>query len=74
MKQVDALYEDGFLKPVEPLQLAAGERVRLIVMQPSSPQRWNLARLSRAGQEEDLFLAEQGLADWAAALDAEDRH
>jgi hypothetical protein len=35
--------------------------------------RWNLDRLARVGREEDVALAERGLAQWSDALDTEDR-
>ena len=72
MKPVDAFYEAGFLRPVEPLDLPQGERVRLIVVRPPDPERWNLERLATMGDPEDLQLAQQGLAEWASALDEED--
>lgn len=72
MRPIEARYEDGLLKPEEPLALKPGERVALIVIRHPDPKRWNLERLA-GGAEEDLALAEQGLAEWADALDAEDR-
>ena len=71
MKPIEARYEDGLLKPETPLALRPGERVALIVVRHPDPRRWNLDRL--AGTEEDRLLAEQGLAEWAKALDEEDR-
>ena len=38
-----------------------------------APKRWDLDRLAKSGAKEDQALAEQGLADWADALDREDR-
>ena len=35
-------------------------------------ERWDLGRLAKSGAEEDLALAEQGLADLADVLDEED--
>ena len=72
MKTIEALYEDGLLKPDTPLALRPGERVRLIVVRRPDPRRWDLDRLVK-GADEDLALTEQGLADWSDALDAEDR-
>jgi hypothetical protein len=57
MCTIEARDEDGLPKPEEP---------------HLGPMRWDLQRLAKAGSEEDLPLAEQGLADWADALDAED--
>ena len=72
MGPVDALYENGLLRPVAPLSLRPGERVSVIVVRKADPQRWDLMRLG-AQSDDELALAEAGLADWAAALDREDR-
>jgi predicted DNA-binding antitoxin AbrB/MazE fold protein len=70
---VDADFEDGVLRPLRPLGLHPGERVRLVIYrhQSSDLSRWDLSRLGGA-QGEDLELAEAGLSEWAAALEAED--
>ena len=72
MGPVDALYENGLLRPVSPLSLRAGERVALIVVRRPDASRWDSARLA-AHAEDDRALAEAGLNEWAAALDREDR-
>ena len=72
MRPVDALYENGLLRPVSPLPLRSGERVALIVVRRPDSSRWDLARLA-AHADDDLALAEAGLDEWAAALDREDR-
>lgn len=72
MRTIEALYEDGLLKPETPLSLRPGERVALIVVRHPDPQRWDLDRLAK-GADEDLALSEQGLSEWSEALDAEDR-
>jgi predicted DNA-binding antitoxin AbrB/MazE fold protein len=71
MRFIEARYEEGLLKPETPLALTPGERVALIVVRYPDPKRWDLERLARSGAEEDRVLAEQGLADWADALDEE---
>ena len=72
MGPVDALYENGLLRPMSPLSLRPGERVGVIVIRKADPARWDAARLgTHAG--DDLALAEAGLDDWAVALDREDR-
>ena len=38
-----------------------------------NPNRWDLDRLAKSGKREDRALAEQGLAEWADALDREDQ-
>jgi predicted DNA-binding antitoxin AbrB/MazE fold protein len=73
MRTIEARYEDGLLKPETPLALRPGERVALIVVRHPDAKRWDLDRLARSGQQEDLALAEQGVAEWTDALDAEDR-
>ena len=73
MRLVEAHYEDGLLRPTEPLALRPGERVNLIVVRRPDPSRWNLDRLAKIADGGDLTLAEQGLADWAETLDTEDR-
>ena len=72
MRRIAARYEEGFLKPEAPLALRPGERVALIVVRPPDPRRWDLERLAKSGAGEDRRLAEQGLAEWADALDRED--
>jgi predicted DNA-binding antitoxin AbrB/MazE fold protein len=73
MRTVAALYEDGLLKPDNPLPLRPGERVAVIVLRQPDPKRWDLNRLAKVGQQEDLALSEQGLAEWSDALETEDR-
>jgi predicted DNA-binding antitoxin AbrB/MazE fold protein len=72
MRPVEALYQDGLLRPAEPLNLQQGERVALIVVRKPQAARWDLGRLA-AGSSDDAELAAAGLGDWAAALDREDR-
>jgi predicted DNA-binding antitoxin AbrB/MazE fold protein len=74
MKLVEACYEKGMLKPTKPLSLRQGERVNLIVVRRPDRQRWDLDRLQKSSvAAEDVELAEQGLADWSARLDKEDK-
>jgi predicted DNA-binding antitoxin AbrB/MazE fold protein len=73
MRVIEARYEEGLLKPETPLPLTPGERVALIVVRHPDPRRWDLERLAKCGAGEDRELAEQGLAEWADALDREDR-
>lgn len=69
MRPIEAVYEDGLLKPEAPLALMQGERVSLFIVRHSDPKRWDLERLAKTGLEEDLALAQQGLAEWVAALE-----
>jgi len=55
-----------------PLPLRSGERVVLIVLRKPEPSRWDPDRLREHAQE-DLRLAETGMAQWCEALDEEDR-
>ncbi len=71
MRPVEALYENGLLKPAKPLNLRQGERVALIVVRHSDPSRWDLARLGSATAE-DTELASAGLNEFGDMLDSED--
>jgi len=71
MHPVEALYENGLLRPAKPLNLRPGERVRLIVVRHSDPSRWDLTRLA-AAESEDLDLAGAGLDEFDAMLARED--
>jgi predicted DNA-binding antitoxin AbrB/MazE fold protein len=72
MRPVEALYENGTLKPAKPLNLRQGERVAVIVVRQPDASRWDIARLAaQSGEDEDL--ASQGLDDWTNSLDHEDR-
>jgi predicted DNA-binding antitoxin AbrB/MazE fold protein len=70
---VEAHYENGMLRPEERLGLRPGEHVKLIVMRRPDPSRWDLSRLAKKGNGDDLPLAEQGLAEWASSLEATER-
>jgi predicted DNA-binding antitoxin AbrB/MazE fold protein len=73
VRLVEAHYENGVLRPLERLGLRPGEHVRLIVIRRPDPGRWDLAKLAKTGNGDDLPLAEQGLAEWAISLDATER-
>jgi len=73
MRLIEARYEKGMLKPTEPLALRSGESVNLIVVRRADPSRWDIHRLAKSGNAEDLTLAEQGIEDWAAKLEEEDQ-
>jgi predicted DNA-binding antitoxin AbrB/MazE fold protein len=72
MRAVEALYEDGLIRPKTPLALRPGEKVSVIVVRRADPARWDLDRLGKAGQDEDQELSRQGLAAWSTALEGED--
>ena len=73
VRVVEAQYEDGVLVPTQRLSLRPGERVSLIVVRRPDPSRWDLARLAKTANGEDLALAGQGLIEWAGEFDAEER-
>jgi predicted DNA-binding antitoxin AbrB/MazE fold protein len=66
VRPVEALYENGILRPAKPLNLRSGERVGVIVVRQPDSKRWDLARLA---SKEDADLVSAGLDDWAAALE-----
>ncbi len=72
-RPVEAQYQDGILRPMEPMSLRPGERVHLIIVRHPDPSRWDLPRLAMASGDEDVSLAGQGLADWEARLDSPER-
>jgi predicted DNA-binding antitoxin AbrB/MazE fold protein len=71
MTVVRARYENGNLVPARALPLAPGEDVSIVVLRVSRAARWDLSRLAALSDEEE-FLSEAGLRDWADSLDAED--
>lgn len=73
MAIIEADFDDGVLRPVRRLPLRPGERVGIVVVRRPDPARWDLVRLSKQSGDDDQKLTEEGLADWAAALDREDR-
>lgn len=72
MAIIEAEFDNGVLRPVRRLPLRPGERVGIVVVRRPDPARWDLNRLSKLSAN-DQKLAEEGLGDWAAALDREDR-
>jgi predicted DNA-binding antitoxin AbrB/MazE fold protein len=73
MRLIEAQYEDGVLRPVQRLSLRSGERVNLLVVRRPDPGRWDLARLAKTANQDDLSLSEQGLDEWSSALEALER-
>jgi predicted DNA-binding antitoxin AbrB/MazE fold protein len=72
MEVIEAEFNEGVLRPMRPLPLRPGERVRMVVVRRPDPLRWDLARLSKAVRDEDT-LTETGLAEWEATLSREDQ-
>ncbi|MGC4063921.1 MAG: antitoxin family protein [Polyangiaceae bacterium] len=56
MLPVDALYENGLLRPAHPLDLSPGERVSVIVMRQLESSLWDRERLG-AAEADDLETA-----------------
>lgn len=73
MEIIEAEFENGVLRPTRRLSLRPGERVGIVVVRRPDPARWDLDRLSKVATADDKSLAEEGLGEWAAALDREDR-
>ena len=73
MEIIEAEFENGVLRPMRRLSLRPGERVGIVVVRRPDPARWDLDRLSKAATGDAKALAEEGLGDWAATLDREDR-
>jgi hypothetical protein len=74
MRPIEALCEDGLPKAKTPLSPRPGEEVGVILIRHPEPRRWNLQRLASGGRNDDLLLAEQGLAEWRDTLAAKDHH
>ena len=71
MRAIEAEFENGLLKPIEPLPLRQGERVSLVVLRKADPKRWDLEKLALKTREDDEF-ARAGLDDWVKQLEVED--
>lgn len=71
MRAIEAEFQNGILKPVQPLLLRPGERVNLVVLRKADPNRWDLQKLAMTNHE-DAELSKAGLGDWAKRLDLED--
>jgi len=73
MEIIEAEFRDGVLRPARRLSLRPGERVGIVVVRRPDAARWNLDGLAKAASPDDKQMAEDGLAEWADALDREDR-
>ena len=56
-QQIDAIYENGLLRPLEPLQLAEHQRVSVTVEAPADSPWMDRDALERARQEGDPGVA-----------------
>jgi predicted DNA-binding antitoxin AbrB/MazE fold protein len=57
-------YEDGVLKPAEPLPFVPGEDLNVTLVRPPDPKRWDLARLAEPPSDDERYLTESGLGSW----------
>jgi predicted DNA-binding antitoxin AbrB/MazE fold protein len=73
MEFIDARFVNGVLRTVRRLPLRPGEHVGIVVVRRPDPARWDLERLSKAPVQDEAGLPEEGLGEWANALDHEDR-
>ena len=64
-KQVDAIYEGGVLKPLEPLALPERERVRLTISEVPSEDWMDIDFMDSCGEDSDPSIR---LEDVRAAL------
>jgi predicted DNA-binding antitoxin AbrB/MazE fold protein len=73
MKTFAVRYEDGVLKPKEPLPFVPGQSLEVVVLGPADPRLKNLERFAAEHAEELDYLTEAGLQEWVAMLEEEDR-
>jgi predicted DNA-binding antitoxin AbrB/MazE fold protein len=73
MRTFEVRYEDGVLKPKEPLPFPSGESLKVTLVRPPDPKRWERWEKASAPTEEEKYLTESGLDEWSAMLDGEDR-
>ena len=74
MQIIEASFENGALHPLRQLPLREGETVGIVVVRRPDPARWNLDRFAKIStSEEESRLSEDGLDEWATALDDQDR-
>ncbi len=69
MELIEADFDGAVLRPTHPLRLRPGERVGLVIVRRPDASRWNLEKLAKASEDDDRALSEEGLAEWADALD-----
>lgn len=72
MQPIEAMYEDGVLKPAKSLPLRPGEHVGVILVRRPDPSRWDLHKLAAAAEDDD-DLASAGLDAWVHELELQDR-
>ena len=68
-RQLEAVYEQGILRPLEPLVLAEHQRVRLTIEEKPAPLSWESARPVNERREELRWLATESgpyAGEWVA--------
>jgi len=74
MRVFEAEFDNGMLRPVDPLPLRPGEHVGIVLRRRPDPSRWDMRRLRKTfSSDEDTELSEEGLAEWADDLSREDQ-
>jgi len=73
MRTFAVLFEDGVLKPKEPLPLSPGQSLKVVLVSPSDPRWENLERFAATNAAELDFLTNAGLKEWTEMLEKEDR-
>ena len=59
IRQLDAVYEQGMLRPLEPLALSEHQRVRLTLEENDPPQSWKSSEPVNERREELQWLANE---------------
>ena len=60
VRQLDAVFEQGILRPLEPLALSEHQRVRLTLEENDSPQSWESSEAVNERREELQWIANEG--------------
>jgi predicted DNA-binding antitoxin AbrB/MazE fold protein len=69
VRHLEAVYEQGILRPLEPLVLAEHQRVRLTIEEKTAPLIWESARPVNERREELQWLARESgpyAGEWVA--------
>ena len=63
MRTFEVLYEDGVLKPEQPLPFSPGQKLNVTVVSPPDPKKWDLARLAEPPSDDEKYLTDSGLKE-----------
>lgn len=69
VRQLDAVYEQGVLRPLEPLALSEHQRVRLTLDERAEPLSWQSPEPVNERRDEMLWLAKESApyaGEWVA--------